>query len=107
MRVCADRESRKIPTQCLGGNSCEDCITAATRAEGKNGEWKRVEGKFLGISGANISCRCALSPLGMAPFAHLADGHIDLILIRKASRFQHLQYLFRTAGDSRRAVRAL
>lgn len=103
MRVCVD-DSRKIPTQCAGGNTCDDCISAAHRLEGRNGEWKRVEGRFLGISGANISCQCALSPLGMAPFAHLADGHLDLILIRKASRLKHLQYLLRTAGDSRTAV---
>lgn len=102
MRVCVD-DSRKVPTQCLGGNCCEDCNTASSRTT--VGEWKRVEGRFLGISGANISCQCALSPLGMAPFAHLADGHIDLILIRQASRLKHLQYLLRTAGDSRRAVR--
>ncbi|CAL8105220.1 unnamed protein product [Orchesella dallaii] len=100
MRVCVD-DNRKIPTQCLGGSSCDDCTNSANRTG--NGEWKRVEGRFLGISGANISCRCALSPLGMAPFAHLADGHIDLILIRQASRLKHLQYLLRTAGDSRRA----
>ena len=102
MKVCVD-DFRKPPTICNGGNGCDDCMNVSI-GDKKPGEWRRVEGNFIGISGANISCRCALSPLGMAPFAHLSDGYLDLILVKKASRLGHLRYLLRTASDSRRAV---
>jgi hypothetical protein len=100
MKISTD-ETRKIPSQCKGGKGCEECNST----EGKSStEWKRVEGCFIGVSGAIISLRCPLTPIGMAPFAHLSDGHMELIVIRKASRLNHLRYLLRIAGDSRRAV---
>lgn len=103
MKVAND-DNRKIPSQCLGGKGCDDCDELLNPSN-SNGEWKRVEGRFIGVSGANISCRCSLSPQGMAPFAHLSDGHMELIVIRQTSRLSHLRYLLRTTGDSRRAVR--
>lgn len=104
MRLAAD-DSRKPPSEC-GGSNCLDCASKETLAtkEPFQSEWKRVEGRFLGVSAANISCRCTLCPRGLAPFAHLSDGHLDVILVRVASRANHLRYLMRTAGDSRRAV---
>ena len=106
MKLAVD-DSRRPPTECGGGNRCDDCGTGypISSKETSANEWKRVDGRFLGISAANISCRCSLSPRGMAPFAHLSDGHLDLILVRKASRLNHLRYLLRTGGDSRTAVR--
>ncbi len=108
MKLATD-DSRRPPTECGGGNQCDDCGTGApiSSKEVSEGEWKRIDGRFLSISAANISCRCTLSPRGMAPFAHLSDGHLDLILVRKASRLNHLRYLLRTGGDSRRAVSCL
>jgi len=100
MKISTD-ENRKLPTQCGGGKGCEDCNANESKT---SSEWKRVEGHFIGVSGAIISLRCPLTPMGMAPFAHLSDGHMELIVIRKASRLNHLRYLLRLAGDSRRAV---
>nr|KAF6494173.1 ceramide kinase [Rousettus aegyptiacus] len=58
-------------------------------------EWKVVCGKFLAINAMNMCCACARSPGGLSPAAHLGDGSLDLILIRKCSRFNFLRFLIR------------
>ncbi|XP_036616097.1 ceramide kinase [Trichosurus vulpecula] len=58
-------------------------------------EWKVIQGKFLAINAANMSCACPRSPKGLSPVAHLADGSSDLILVRKCSRLNFLRYLIR------------
>ncbi|XP_043352325.1 ceramide kinase isoform X2 [Dermochelys coriacea] len=64
--------------------------------EDEGGEdWKVIKGKFLAINAVNMSCACPRSLKGLSPAAHLADGSIDLILVRKCSRFNFLRYLVR------------
>lgn len=58
-------------------------------------QWKVIKGKFLAINLANMSCACPKSPNGLSPAAHLADGTMDLILVRKCSRFSFLRHLIR------------
>uniref|UniRef100_A0A3Q0RHI1 Ceramide kinase n=1 Tax=Amphilophus citrinellus TaxID=61819 RepID=A0A3Q0RHI1_AMPCI len=58
-------------------------------------EWRTIRGKFLAINAASMSCACPRSPKGLSPAAHLADGTIDLILVRKCSRFNFLRHLLR------------
>ena len=36
------------------------------------------------------------SPKGLTPSAHLGDGNLDLILVKKTSRVNYLRYLIRT-----------
>ena len=55
-------ENRKVPTQCKGGKGCEDCETSSMRTITE--QWRRVEGEFIGVSAANISLQCPMSPLG-------------------------------------------
>ncbi|XP_072097414.1 ceramide kinase [Mobula birostris] len=64
-------------------------------------QWKVIKGKFLAINSANISCACPKSPKGLSPAAHLADGTMDLIVVRKCSRLSFLRYLIRhtTSND--------
>lgn len=69
-------------------------------------EWKVVCGKFLAINAMNMCCACARSPGGLSPAAHLGDGSLDLILIRKCSRFNFLRFLIRHTNQ-RDQVRAL
>ena len=38
-------------------------------------------------------CRSDQSTLGLAPFGHLADGRIQLVLVHKCSRLQYLRFL--------------
>ncbi|KAM6984747.1 ceramide kinase [Aplochiton taeniatus] len=57
--------------------------------------WRVIQGKFLAINAACMSCACPRSPEGLSPAAHLADGTTDLILVRKCSRFHFLRHLIR------------
>ena len=59
--------------------------------------WKSIQGRFISVIGTNISCKCARTPTGMSPHAHIGDGHIDLVLIRKASRAKYLHHLIKVS----------
>ncbi|XP_059894312.1 ceramide kinase [Gadus macrocephalus] len=63
--------------------------------KGSDGEWRVVQGKFLAINMATMSCACPRSPQGLSPSAHLADGTADLILVRGCSRFGFFRHLLR------------
>ncbi len=39
------------------------------------------------------TCRSDLSPVGLSPHSHMADGHIRLVLVRKCSRLKYLRFL--------------
>ncbi|KAG7215956.1 hypothetical protein INR49_031552, partial [Caranx melampygus] len=63
--------------------------------KGGSGSWSVIHGKFIAINAANMSCACPRSPKGLSPSAHLADGNMDLILVRKCSRLDFLRHLLR------------
>eukprot|EP01134_Creolimax_fragrantissima_P006790 CFRG6790T1 len=57
------------------------------------GQWEVLEGDFLCVNATVISCKCAKSPNGMSPHAHLSDGCMDLIVVRNCNRAQYLAQL--------------
>ena len=57
---------------------------------------KTIEGEFMSITGAVMSCMSPKSPKGLTPSAHLGDGNLDLIIVNKTSRVNYLRYLIRT-----------
>ena len=59
-----------------------------------------IEGQFMSVTGAVMSCMSPNSPKGITPSAHLGDGNLDLILVRKTSRLNYLRYLIRTSMPS-------
>ncbi|CAL8080091.1 unnamed protein product [Calicophoron daubneyi] len=62
--------------------------------------WQTVAGTFLAVNAFIESCRCAKSLHGPSPCAHLGDGCLDLILVRKCRRSQFLKFLMRTAAGT-------
>ncbi|KAI3366857.1 hypothetical protein L3Q82_009508, partial [Scortum barcoo] len=62
--------------------------------DGSSG-WSVIQGEFIAINAASMSCACPRSPKGLSPSAHLADGTTDLILVRKCSRLDFLRHLLR------------
>ncbi|XP_048865277.1 ceramide kinase-like [Brienomyrus brachyistius] len=62
--------------------------------------WQMIQGKFLAINAASMSCACPRSPEGMSPAAHLSDGTTDLILVRDCSRLDFLRHLYRHTNTS-------
>lgn len=69
----------------------EERKTVKERRDG----WMVLSGEFMAINAACMSCACPRSPKGLSPSAHLADGTIDLILVRKCSRIDFFRHLLR------------
>ncbi|XP_039959609.1 ceramide kinase [Bactrocera tryoni] len=63
-------------------------------------EWKTINGEFFMISGANITCACTRSPKGVAPYSHLGDGYLDLVLVRKTSLLNNVRLLLNLTDRS-------
>jgi len=62
--------------------------------------WRSIKGRFISVIGANISCACAKSPEGLSPSAHLADGCLDLVLVKHTSRLQYLRHMIRITSKA-------
>ena len=62
--------------------------------------WHSITGHFISIMGATNCCANKKSPEGISPSAHLADGCIDLIIVRRTSRVRYLQHMMRLAGKA-------
>jgi len=52
-----------------------------------------VEGEFVSIMIAVMPCRSDKSPNGVVPHAHLSDGRLHLILVKKCPRWRYLAFL--------------
>lgn len=85
-RVCLHTSSSK--------DKQHDMEAEETEKDGSDG-WTVISGKFIAINVACMSCACPRSPKGLSPSAHLADGTMDLILVRKCSRFNFFRHLLR------------
>jgi len=57
--------------------------------------WRALAGPFHVVTGAVIACRADAAPNGIAPRAALADGAVDLFVIRSCSHLDYLQHLLR------------
>ena len=69
------------------------------------GEWHTISGRFISVLAANISCRCAKSSTGISPHAHIGDGEIDLVLVRKTTRANYLHHLIKISEKTTDNVR--
>lgn len=61
-------------------------------------EWQTITGKFFMVSGANISCACSRSPKGIAPYSHLGDGMVHLVLVKHTTILNNLKLLLRLSS---------
>ncbi|XP_031550608.1 ceramide kinase-like [Actinia tenebrosa] len=71
-----------------------------TESDSSSLQWKTIDGRFISVIGVNMSCACAKSPEGLSPSAHLADGYMDLILVKHTSRLQYLRHMLSLANRS-------
>jgi ceramide kinase len=79
-------------TKCF--ESCSVCSAKDSETKETGDElFKRVQAKVFMMNSANISCACKRSPSGMAPFAHLGDGYVNVIVVRHGSLWQNLKLL--------------
>ncbi|CAH1955620.1 unnamed protein product [Acanthoscelides obtectus] len=75
-------------------NRCESCKKTCD----VDCKWHTVSGKFFMVSGANISCACSRSPKGIAPYSHLGDGMLHLVLVKHTSVFNNIRLLLRLSS---------
>ncbi|KAK4469692.1 hypothetical protein MN116_007218 [Schistosoma mekongi] len=61
--------------------------------------WHTIRGTFLAVNAFVQSCRCARAVCGPAPWAHLSDGCLDLVLVHKCSKVQFIRFLMRIANN--------
>uniref|UniRef100_A0A3B5M8N1 DAGKc domain-containing protein n=1 Tax=Xiphophorus couchianus TaxID=32473 RepID=A0A3B5M8N1_9TELE len=76
-----------------------DKLCAPVSSDSDRG-WSVINGKFIAINSASMSCACPRSPKGLSPSAHLADGTTDLILVRKCSRLDFFKHLLRHTNNN-------
>lgn len=93
--IMADSSDRNL-TRCY--ENCEEC--SSTRHQENEVVKRVVKGKFFMVSGANISCAGERNPHGLAPYSHLGDGYLFLIIIRHTSVLQNIKTLQRFLSDS-------
>ena len=53
----------------------------------------RAQGRFKSVMVVVSPCRSDMSAQGLAPWAHLADGRLTLVLVRECSTLQYLRFL--------------
>lgn len=91
-------EMTSQPEQCKQGcKRCSTFVEGENESEITSGEWRTIRGRFISVFGANISCRCAKSSTGISPHAHIGDGEIDLVLVRKTTRANYLHHLIKVS----------
>jgi ceramide kinase len=69
--------------------------------------WHNISGRFISVMGATNCCANKKAPEGISPSAHLADGFIDLVVVRHTSRARYLHHMIRLAGRSDHVSRLL
>lgn len=62
------------------------------------------QGDFRSVMAIVTSCRSDLSPAGLSPHSHLADGRIRLVLVRKCSQLDYLRFLASIPKSGRRRI---
>lgn len=65
---------------------------------GETPGWHSITGRFISVMGATNCCANKKAPEGISPSAHLADGCIDLVVVRHTSRSRYLHHMIRLAG---------
>ncbi|XP_035902299.1 ceramide kinase [Anopheles stephensi] len=109
--VHLDRRGKQDPNdgvRCLDQCSrckkalCSSQVGSEAGAEPDDTEPLVVRGKFLMVSGANISCSCERSPQGFSPFCHLGDGLLDLVLVRHTSMLNNLRLLLTMTSKTKK-----
>ncbi|CAH0562734.1 unnamed protein product [Brassicogethes aeneus] len=81
--------------------SCDKCLSNKnSKCDNLSCHWEIFEGKFFMVSAANISCACSRSPKGIAPYSHLGDGLVHLVLVKHTSFINNIRLLLRLSSKN-------
>lgn len=87
------RKSRQSNKTICRAN-CPTCSKDSKLINYADNRWCRSKGRYLSVGAAIISCRNGRAPDGLVSDAHLADGFLDLVLIKDCPRAHYLWYGF-------------
>ncbi|KNC86645.1 hypothetical protein, variant [Sphaeroforma arctica JP610] len=88
--------SRTVPAVGATAEPLEESegLTFSDIEEGTDADgWEVRKGNFIAINALSMSCKHPKSVNGMAPFAHLSDGTMLLVMVRQCSRPKYLKHL--------------
>ncbi|XP_014679376.1 PREDICTED: uncharacterized protein LOC106819244 [Priapulus caudatus] len=80
------------PEDALSASSTSTVIPDLTKDEDP---WKLVRGPFINVTIYTTPGLCSMAPLGLSKFTHLADGCVDLVLVRNVERKNFIRHLKR------------
>ncbi|XP_076243330.1 ceramide kinase [Calliopsis andreniformis] len=88
-------------TRCI--KNCSRCLQHMHNSipDKEISRWVTVRGKFFMVSGANLACACARSPMGFSPHCHVGDGCVDIILVRHTSLLNNIRILLRLSSKEK------
>lgn len=69
-----------------------------------NSIYTRFNSTFMSMNLVNMTCRCAKSKFGMSPSCHSGNGYADLIIVKKTSRINFLNFLVKIASNGLKAL---
>ncbi|GMH32730.1 hypothetical protein BSKO_00564 [Bryopsis sp. KO-2023] len=72
---------------------CRPAASAINSTSPISSPFKTLEGDFISIIATVTPCRSDKSQHGITPYAHLGDGRMHLVLVRKTSRLNYLKWL--------------
>ena len=55
-------------------------------------EWKKITGTYSTVIACPLTCRSRQAPEGISPWAHQANGGVDLVLVRGCSKLNLLKW---------------
>ena len=65
--------------------------------------WITLTDNFISVGAMTLPNLCSWCPRGISPLTHLADGSLDLVLVRDTTRGEFVQYLRRHANTKDQA----
>ncbi|KAK5637889.1 hypothetical protein RI129_000192 [Pyrocoelia pectoralis] len=84
-------------TKCY--ENCNRCGSSEDHPSGVN-KWSSISSNFFLLAGANISCAGTKNPHGLAPYCHLGDGYLNVLLVHHTSLYQRLRTLQRMSQST-------
>uniref|UniRef100_A0A1Y1K4P4 DAGKc domain-containing protein n=3 Tax=Photinus pyralis TaxID=7054 RepID=A0A1Y1K4P4_PHOPY len=77
---------------------CSRC--ASGNHDDNKDKWIDISSNFFLLAGANMSCAGSRNPHGLAPYCHLGDGYLNVLIVHQTSLYQRLRTFQRFSQSS-------
>lgn len=81
----------ELEDQPLNVSNTSSTITDMSKAS----PWKTIKGSYINISVFTTPALCEMAPLGLSKHSHLADGYLDLVIVKAVERRHFIRHLKR------------